>query len=451
MSTPQPAPLDRTRVRLVLLLCFSVFCSVLNGTMFNVAVPDIAAQFRLSAARVSWVVTGYIAVFAVAATTYGKLADLYPVRRLMSVGLLLFNLGALLSLLANWYPQLVAGRLVQAAGGGAIPALVMIIATRYAPPEERGRVLGAVAATVAFGMGLGPLVGGLLAGSLHWRWLFLLSFATLPVIPAIRRQLPDEARRPGRFDLGGALLLSAAIILLLLAMTRHQFWPLLAALATGAVLQRHLRRSAAPFIPPQLLSNRAYRRGLMIVFLAIGSVFGLLFIMPLLLRQLHGLGTLAIGLTIFPGALAAALVGLVGGRITDRLGAGPTARAGHLLLFAGYLLLVLWPDAGVVLVAALLLLCYAGFALLQPALGKAVSLTLPAGQAGVGMGLYNLVYFLSGAAGTALVGGLASGLRGLAPGGLDPASFPYRVIFALCALAVALALPLLASALQPAD
>jgi DHA2 family metal-tetracycline-proton antiporter-like MFS transporter len=125
-AATQPAQLQR----LVLLLCFTVFWSVLNGTMFNVAVPDIARQFSLTTAEVSWVVTGYITIFAVAATTYGKLADLYSVRRLMTIGLLLFNLGALLSLLATWYPLLVIGRLVQAAGGGAIPALVMIIATR---------------------------------------------------------------------------------------------------------------------------------------------------------------------------------------------------------------------------------------------------------------------------------------------------------------------------------
>jgi len=394
--------------KLVLLLCFTVFWSVLNGTMFNVAVPDIAGEFNLAAAAVSWVVTGYIAVFAIAATTYGKLADQYPVRRLMTIGLLLFNLGALLSLVAPWYPLLVAGRLIQAAGGGAIPALVMISATRYARIDQRGKVLGAVGATVAFGMGIGPLVGGLLAGFLHWRWLFTLSFATLLVILPLRRTLPQETSRPGRFDLAGALLLAAGITLFLLVLTGQSLWLLVPIPILGYRLKRHLLRSQTPFVPPLLLTEAKFRRALLVTCLSLGAMFGLLFAVPLLLRQLFTLETIGIGLVIFPGALLAALTGLVGGRLVDRLGVYPIALAGQVCLAVSLLLLGGLGDRSPLLVTLILILSYAGFTLLQPALGKTVSLVLPDDQVGIGMGIYNLTYFLSGAIGTALAGGLIS-------------------------------------------
>lgn len=428
MSTHSDQPPDQPR-QLILLLCFSVFWSVLNGTMFNVAVPDIAREFRLTAAEVSWVVTGYIAVFAIAATTYGKLADHYPVRRLMTIGLLLFNLGALVSLLAPWYPLLVAGRLIQAGGGGAIPALVMISATRYARVEQRGRVLGAVGATVAFGMGLGPLVGGLLGGYLDWRWLFPLSFATLLVILPLRRTLPGESPRPGRFDLTGALLLAAIIALLLLVLTGQHPALLLLGLLLGAQLKRHLRHSPTPFLPPRLLGEAGFRRALLVTCLSLGSMFGLLFAVPLLLRQLFQLETIGIGLVIFPGALLAAVTGLVGGRLVDRLGVFPVALAGQGCLALSLLLLGGLTQHSPLLIALILVLSYAGFALLQPALGKTVSLVLPADSVGVGMGVYNLTYFLSGATGTALAGGLINLLRSV------PAD-AFRAVFVIAALAV---------------
>jgi MFS transporter, DHA2 family, metal-tetracycline-proton antiporter len=429
-TTTQPAQLQR----LVLLLCFTVFWSVLNSTMFNVAVPDIAHQFSLSTAEVSWVVTGYITIFAVATTTYGKLADLYSVRRLMTIGLLLFNFGALLSLLATWYPLLVLGRLVQAAGGGAIPALVMIIATRYAPVGQRGRVLGAVAGTIAFGMGLGPLVGGLLAGFLHWRWLFCLSFANLLVVLPIRSSLPPESPQAGRFDSGGAVLLGAGVCALLVALTRQQLLPLLVALLLLGWLRRHLAGSPAPLIPMQLLGSRRFQMAMLITGLILGAFFGLLFVIPLLLRQLHQVGTTGIGLAIFPGALLAALVGLVGGRLADRRGVVPVALSGLACLLGSFLLLAGLADRGPLIVSLLLVLSYAGFSLLQPALGKAVSLLLPPELTGVGMGVYNLIYFIAGAIGTALAGSLLDWLAI----GADPA-LAYRVVFLASAMACALA------------
>jgi len=373
--------------------------------MFNVAVPDIARDFSLAPSEVSWVITGYIVIFAVGAISYGKLADNYPVRRLLTIGLLLFNSGALISLLADRYPLLIIGRLVQASGGAAIPALVMLCATRYAPPEQRGRVLGAVSATVAFAMGCGPLVGGLLGGYFHWRWLFLLSFATLPVIPLLRIVLQPEPVRPGRFDLLGAGWLTGGIALLLFGLTQRQLWSPLLAAACIALFIRQVRRHPNPFISPTLLGNQPYRQGLAATFLAMGTMFGLLFIIPLGLREQFGLSTIGIGLVIFPGAACGAVIGVIGGRLTDRFGCRPIASWGITLLAAGYLLLLAFGQNPVT-IALLLVICYGGFSLFQPALGKAVSLTLPSKQTGVGMGLYNLIYFLSGAFGTAVSGGL---------------------------------------------
>lgn len=121
---------------------------------------------------------------------------------------------------------------------------------------------------------------------------------------------------------------------------------------------------------------------------------------------MHAVSTAHIGLVIFPGAITAALLGVVGGRLADRWGSVPIVHAGFGLLLFGYLLLAGLLSYGALPIMLLLIICYSGFAFVQSALAKTVSMTLPHRQAGVGMGLYNLVFFTSGAFGTSFVGTL---------------------------------------------
>ncbi len=434
---------EEFRRKIVPLICAIVFFSVLNGTMFNVAVPDIAADFALSPAGVSWVMTGYIVVFALASAIYGKLADLYPVRRLITVGLLLFNIGAFLGFFVPWYPLLIAARILQASGGGAIPAMGMIVATRYFPPELRGRVLGALASTVAFAAGVGPVVGGLLA-AVHWRLLFLPSLLTLLAIPLFRRLLPFEERRPGRLDMVGALLVGGSVGFLLLFVAHRLLWGLPVAVLLFAVLARHLRRSSAPFIPLELFSNLPYRHALLTAWLGVSTVFGMFFLVPLLLRHEYGLDTLHIGLVIFPGPMSAAILGNVGGRLADRRGSTVIVRAGLGLLIGGHLALALLSGAGVVAVSLGLIVCYVGFAFIQSSLAKTVAATLAHKETGVGMGVYNLTFFTAGAFGAALAAFLIEFFPGLFA--LSRVSDAYQGVFLFAAMGAGAALILFRAA-----
>ncbi|MDO3378630.1 MFS transporter [Geoalkalibacter halelectricus] len=428
--------------RIVPLMAFTVFFSVLNGTMFNVAVPDIQQQFGLSPTQVSWVVTGFIVVFALAAVTYGKLADIYPLRRLITIGLLLFNAGALLGLVfaATSYPVVVAARLIQAAGGGAIPALSLLVATRFFGPQLRGRMLGTLASTVAFAAGIGPLVGGLIAGRWHWRYLFLLSLATLAALWVFRRVLPRESRRAGSFDLGGGLLLAAAVALVLVMITEGWLVLLPLGLVPLGWFWYHVRRTPYPFAPPALFAGPLFRNGLLTVFLAVGPVFGMFFAVPLMLRDLYGLSTLHIGLVIFPGAVSAAFFGLLGGRLADRRGSVFVVQTGLALLLASFVALALAAGAVTLLVSLVLIVCYTGFAFIQSALAKAISTTLAPPHAGVGMGLYNLVFFTAGAFGAALAGRFIEVMMDLGvPAPVADQALPYAGVFVLAALTILLA------------
>lgn len=385
-------------------LNFIIFFSVLNGTMFPVAVPDISAEFAILPSEVSWVMTGYILVFAVGSLIYGKLADIYPVKNLITTGLLLLNGGSIAGVLSIWYPVLIAARVLQAAGGAAIPALAMIVVTRYCLPDNRGRVLGFIASTVALAAGLGPIIGGFISGMFHWRYLFIAPLATMIAIPHMRRVLPDETKRNNYFDLKGAVLISGGASSLLVFVTQGNLWMMTAGLLLIIWFTLHIRRVKTPFIHPSVFRNQSFRSAVLVTFLSIGMVFGMMFMIPLMLRHLNDLSANYIGLTMFPGAMSAVLMGFIGGSLSDSKGSVFVVYLGQGFLIGGFFLLSTFAGQTPLIIALSLVVCYSGFAFLQSSLPHTVSMVLSEEHIGIGMGIYNLLFFISGAFSSAIIG-----------------------------------------------
>ncbi|MDF2670039.1 MAG: Major facilitator family transporter [Paenibacillus sp.] len=389
--------------KLVKLLCFILLFSVMNVTMFNIALPDIAKHFDLMPSTASWVVTGYSIVYAIGSLTYGKLSDMYPMRTLLTVGLLLFAAGSIIGFMSNNFPLLIAARLIQSAGASSIPALVMLIPIRMFPAQQRGRVIGVLAAAISFAAGVGPIVGGFVSGTLHWRFLFLISIGTLVTLPFLRRWLPDEEVRPGTFDLPGALLLASAVSSLMLSITKWNGWILLVSAVFLALFILRIRMAKQPFIQPSLLRNANYRVALLSGFLAFGASFAIMFITPMMLSHVNLMHTTSIGLIMFPGAMSAALLGRYGGKMADQRGSLFMVFCGLCLMLLGQLTLSSFSGYAVWIIAVCLIFGYIGMSFLQSSMTKLVSTLLPAGQTGVGMGVFTLTNFMAGAVTGAIV------------------------------------------------
>lgn len=394
--------MDQKQKQLILSLCSMILFSVMNGTMFNVTLPKIAEDYGLSPSEVSWVVVGYGTIFAIGSVTYGKLADLFPVRKLIMIGLSLFSVGSILGFFSSTYALTILARLIQASGAAAIPALAMIVATKYFPPERRGYALGMIASTVAFGTGIGPIIGGAITQFLGWHFLFLVSILILSVLPFIRKALPIEQASGGVFDTGGAVLFAAGIAALLFGINLNKWFLLLSALFF-VIFATHIRRTDTPFIQIHLLQNQRYRRLLLLGFLVFFSMMTSFFVLPLMLQEVNGLKAGLIGLVLFPGSMAAALLGSKAGKLSDRYGSSPVIRGGASIMVVGFLLLSTVIGVSAVWIAVILVAVYVGFASVQSALGNFVAGTLDRREAGIGMGLYNLVNFLGGALGPALM------------------------------------------------
>jgi MFS transporter, DHA2 family, metal-tetracycline-proton antiporter len=422
-------------------LIFLVFFSVLNETVFNVSTPAISKTFGLSPSGVSWVMTSFIVFFAMGSVIFGRLSDIFSIRRLILIGILAYAGASAAGFALQWsYPGVIAARAVQGAGASALPALIMVIIARYFPAEERGRVFGTITSVVAFAAGVGPVIGGFVAGSLGWPFLFAIPLLTLVSIPFFLRLLPAEKRRPGGIDILGALLVAVGITALIFFLNFSSWYYLAASAAAIAVLVIHVRRTRDPFIQPALFANVRFRAAMVVGFLVFSASIGIIFLIPLMFTALRGLDTRQIGLLMFPGAISGVVFGRVGGILADRRGNRMVMGLGALLLIGSLLLISVLLGFSPWLVSAGLLLTYVGFTLIQTSLINSVSQTLDMRETGTGMGLFNLVTFISAAVGTAVVARvLGSGwLRArINPLVTEPAAAGYSNLMVVFALVIA--------------
>lgn len=361
--------------------------------MFNIVLPQISAEFELSYAQVSWVSAIYLLIYAVGSAVYGKLADLFRLKNLLTFGLIFFCFGSLIGLLSHTYGMVLLGRILQAFGAAVIPATAMIVPIRYFPAEKRGWALGITATGLALGNAVGPVVSALLVSFVHWRWLFCLPLLLIFTVPLYRKYLGDEPANGGKLDVIGGGLLAAAVALLLLAITFEEG----SLAAIGAIVLLffivRIRKAEAPFVNPKLFGNPKYSLGLALSVLLVSAMYALPFLTPQLLADVHRLPPGLIGFAMVPGAAVSAFLGRSAGKFADRRGNLTLFTIAGGLLILCFLLMSSFAGLPPAIVAAFLVFGNVGQMFLQIALSNTISRTLSKEQTGIGMGLFSMLNF----------------------------------------------------------
>lgn len=395
-----------TGAKLLRILAFTTAISVMSATMFNIALPMIAADFGLTLSQVSWVSSAFLLVYAVGTITYGRLADAYSLKHLIAFGLVMFALGSLVGLAARHYWAVLLGRVLQAVGAAVIPAISEIIPARYFPPESRGRAFGIVMTGLALGNALGPVVASLAMSVLHWQWLFCMPLFTLLTLPFYFRHLNDKPQESGSLDWLGGGWFAGATALLLLAITEASWIYAGGSLVLFALFLRRIHTASEPFISPGLFRNKPYVFGLAVMFLATGIGFALVFLSPQLLANVNRLEPGLIGFALVPAAAVTALLGRFGGALADRKGHLFLYVLASVLLAGGFVMLSTFAGMSPVLIALSLIFSNLGQSFLYISLSIAISRTLPEEQTGVGMGLLAMQSFIASAFAAGIYGGI---------------------------------------------
>jgi len=327
---PMPDTEARRRGWALANACCLTFMATIDGSIVNIALPEIARSFGAGIGSVQWVVTSYLIAISSTLLVWGRLADIYGRRRFFAAGLAIFTLGSLACALAGSLAALVAARVLQALGAAMGMALVQGIVTSIFPPADRGKALGIVGAVVSIGSLLGPSLGGILVRAAGWRSIFLVNLPVGAAAVALTFAVMPESKGTDekRFDLRGAFLLALAVsglfAALLMAQAGHLPAPALAAAlaavaAAALAFVRVERRHPAPLLDGSLFANRVFSSGLVASLLSYMAMFGYIFIMPFYLQSVRGLDILRSGLLMSLYPLVTGLLAPLAGSLSDRI------------------------------------------------------------------------------------------------------------------------------------
>jgi EmrB/QacA subfamily drug resistance transporter len=339
VSSPSSQPLDDGTGRLtkrawgaLLVLCGALFLDALDVSMIGVALPSIRADLDMSTASLQWVVSAYVLGYGGFLLLGGRAADLLGRRRMFLISLGVFVAASALGGLVNDGALLIATRFIKGVSAAfTAPAGLSIITTSFAEGPARNKALSIYTATGATGFSLGLVFGGVLT-EIDWRAVFFLPVpVALATLVAATRLVPSDtpARSTNRFDVLGAVGITAAMLLLVFTLVEapEQGWAsprtfggLAAAAALLAAFVAHERRVPAPLVRLGILRSGTLVRANLGAMSLIGAWFGFQFIVTLYLQQLRGWSALETGLAIFPGGLLVALLAPRVAGLIDRFG-----------------------------------------------------------------------------------------------------------------------------------
>ncbi|WP_347550156.1 MFS transporter [Pseudalkalibacillus hwajinpoensis] len=340
-----------------------VFLGALDSGIVSPALTTLIEELGIDLKWTVWVVTIYTLVYAVSMPIVGKLADLFGRKRVFLTGIVLFAVGSLLAGLSQSLPFLLAGRAVQALGGGGIIPIANAVIGSSFPKEKRGMALGLVGAMFGIATILGPNIGGFFVAQLSWRWIFLINLPIAFIILMMGLKLPEDqakVKKPS-LDWGGAAVLSFVIISLLLGLTnldtndwltsiKSDFvWPLLLlSIVLIYPLIKFEKVAKDPIIKLTYFTDRNIVLALLISTITGIGIISMIFVpsfSEILLSLSRGQG----GYVMTILAVASGFAAPIGGILLDKWGAKQVVLLGFSLSLLGSLVFVFAADGWIML------------------------------------------------------------------------------------------------------
>ncbi|MDT5176464.1 MAG: hypothetical protein QOJ95_662 [Mycobacterium sp.] len=430
------------------------FVAFLDGSVVNLALPAIAAEFGGGLALQQWVVDGYLLALGALILVAGAVSDQFGRLAVLRVGLTLFALASLLCALAPTGWILIAARCLQGLGAAfLVPSSLAMINARFTGAPQ-ARAIGTWTAWTGTAFVIGPPLGGLLVDALSWRWVFGINVVPLAATLYLTTRLGSEdfgGRRANRIDVVGAVLCAVGLTGAVYALIEQQRLgathpAVVAAFVLGvaclAAFPWWERRAANPIMPLLLFTARNFAVGnLATVFLYAAVSLGML-IVALFLQETAGMSASQAGLATLPLPVLSFFLARPFGTLAGRTGPRVYMAVGPVIAAAGFLLLTtarapfdFWTQ-----MLPGLTVFGVGLSVTVSPLTAAVLAAVDPAQSGIGSAVNNAVSRVAGLVAVAFAGVIVGGgerSHGMSTGAMDFVGFRHGVLVVAALFGVA--------------
>ena len=422
MSSATIQSLSRTRRwAAVAVLTASLLVIMMDMTILNIALPEMAAELHPDSDQQLWIIDVYSLVLAGLLVPFAAIADRWGRKRMLLLGYLIFGAASLLILWAPTADAVIGVRAILGVGGAMImPTTLSLIRVIFTDPRERATALAIWAAVSGLGAAIGPLLGGFLLEHFSWHAAFLVNvpLMVLAFIAGVLLLPESRVKNPGRLDYLAAVLALVGMTLTIWAikmfgktasLTAVDAWiALLAGLALLAWFGARSVRSTHPLLDLQLFRSRVFSAG---IIAALGSMFAMAAAMLLLAQWLQlvgGASPIEAGIQMLPIAVTSALASLAAPSVARLIGTRAVLAGGIAVAGLGMLTLAISPgglDIGVIIIALSLI----GVGMGSLAIGSAmIMMGSPEEKAGSAGALEETSYELGAVLGVAILGSISA-------------------------------------------
>ena len=405
----------------LVVLSASLFVVIMDMTILNIAMPELAGELHPTATQQLWIIDIYSLVLAGLLVSMAAIGDRWGRKRMLMLGYAIFAVASVLVLFADTANHVIAIRALLGVGGAMImPTTLSLIRVIFTDAKERATALSVWAAVSGLGGAIGPLVGGLLLEHFSWHAAFLVN-APLMVIAVVAGiiLLPEsKVSNPGRWDAFAAVLSFVGMVLLVWSIkdftAQASFAvPLAWAALLGAAVAlfwfaRRSMKSDAPLLDLRLFESRTFTAGIIAAF---GSTFAMgasSLLIAQWMQLVDGASPIEAGLRMIPGAITAALASLAAPPLARLIGTRAVLAGGLGFAALGMFMLAIRPDN---LTLTMVLACIALVGVGMGALSIASVLIMsgsPEDKAGNAGALEETSYELGATLGIAILGSISA-------------------------------------------
>ncbi|MGG1684379.1 DHA2 family efflux MFS transporter permease subunit [Pseudalkalibacillus sp. NRS-1564] len=332
-ETPKP------KYGILAILIVGAFIAFLNNTLLNIALPSIMADLQIETATVQWLTTGFMLVNGIMIPATAFLIEKYSVRRLFLVAIGLFTIGTVVAGMAEIFPVLLGGRMLQASGSAIMMPLLMNVMLVSFPIEKRGAAMGVFGLILMAAPAIGPTLSGWIIENYDWRMLF--HFVTPIAITIFLLGfflLKDKKEKVNiRLDLFSLILSSIGFggILYGFSSAGNKGWDSpqvyltigigVISLTTFIIRQSKQER---PMLNFSIFKYPMFALSSSITMVLNMAMFSGMLLLPIYVQTIRGISPLDAGLMMLPGALVMAFMSPITGRLFDKIGGRILATTG---------------------------------------------------------------------------------------------------------------------------